>query len=104
MLLQVVNVDDLNEILGTRPFSTVESRNIDKFRGGFDKPKAEEGVEPERTPGDTSEGGEGGKDAPGDVVDGPDSPATPPTPTEVPGQLPGVQPGPPAASGKTVAS
>ncbi|KAA6422154.1 MAG: AAA-type ATPase [Trebouxia sp. A1-2] len=86
----VVNVDDLNEILGARPYTTVESRNIDKYRDGFDKPK----LEPEHTPGGSSDGSEGGRQAPGDVVDGPDSPQAPPTPTEVPGEMPGVQPGP----------
>lgn len=86
----MVNVDDLNEILGARPYTTVESRNIDKYRDGFDKPK----LEPEHTPGGSSDGCEGGKQAPGDVVDGPDSPQAPPTPTEVPGEMPGVQPGP----------
>ena len=45
---QVVNVDDLTEILGKRPYTTVESRNIDKFRDGFDKVK--EGLELERPP------------------------------------------------------
>ena len=88
--VQVVNVDDLKEILGARPYTTVESRNIDKYRDGFDKPK----LEPEHTPGGSSEGSEGGKEAPGDVVDGPDRPQAPPTPTEVPGEMPGVQPGP----------
>ena len=102
--LQVVNVDDLNTILGVRPYSTVESRNIDKFRHGFDKPAEAGNVESEQTPGGSSEGSEGGKTAPGDVVDGPDSPQAPPTPTQVPGQLPGVQPGPVAPAGKTVAS
>ncbi|KAL0056074.1 hypothetical protein WJX82_007524 [Trebouxia sp. C0006] len=86
----VVNVDDLTEILGARPYTTVESRNIDKYRDGFDKPQ----LEPEHTPGGSSDGSEGGKEAPGDVVDGPDSPQAPPTPTEVPGEMPGVQPGP----------
>ena len=99
--LQVVNVDDLTNILGARPYTTAESRNIDKFRDGFDKPAVP--VEPEQTPGDNSEGGQGGTTAPGSVVDGPDAPGkAPPTPTEVPGEMPGVHPGPP--SGKTVAS
>ena len=101
----MVNVDDLNDILGARPYTTVESRNIDKFRHGFDKPAAPVDTEPEQTPGDNSGGNQGGKAAPGDVVDGPDAPGvSPPSPTEVPGELPGVQPGPLAPSGKTVAS
>ena len=51
-------MDDLTEILGKRPYTTVESRNIDKFRDGFDKVKEE--LDPERppspmgAPGDTS--------------------------------------------------
>ena len=99
--LQVVNVDDLTNILGARPYTTAESRNIDKYRDGFDKPAVP--VEPEQTPGDNSEGGQGGTTAPGSVVDVPDAPGkAPPTPTEVPGEMPGVHPGPPA--GKTVAS
>ena len=103
--VQVVNVDDLNSILGARPYTTAESRNIDKYRDGFDKPAAPVDTEPEQTPGDNSGGNQGGKAAPGDVVDGPDAPGVPPsTPTEVPGELPGVQPGPLAPSGKTVAS
>ena len=102
---QVVNVDDLNDILGARPYATAESRNIDKYRDGFDKPAVPVDTEPEQTPGDNSRGKQGGKAAPGDVVDGPDAPGVaPPTPTEVPGELPGVQPGPLAPSGKTVAS
>ena len=102
---QVVNVDDLNDILGARPYTTAESRNIDKYRDGFDKPAVPVDTEPEQTPGDDSGGKQGGKAAPGDVVDGPDAPGVPPpTPTEVPGELPGVQPGPIAPSGKTVAS
>ncbi len=101
--LQVVNVDDLTSILGARPYTTVESCNIDKYRDGFDKPK-DAGVEPEATPGGSSDGSQGGKEAPGDVVDGPDSPQAPPTPTEVPGEMSGVQPGPIAPSGRTVAS
>lgn len=44
----MVNVDDLQEILGKRPYTTVESRNIDKFRDGFDKVAQE--VEPETSP------------------------------------------------------
>lgn len=87
-------MDDLNDILGARPYTTVESRNIDKYRHGFDKPTVEGEVEPEHIPGGSSESQQGGKAAPGDVVDGPDSPQAPPTPTEVPGEMPGVQPGP----------
>lgn len=103
--LQVVNVDDLTTILGSRPYATAESRNIDKFRHGFDKPAVPVDTEPEQTPGDNSGGGQGGTAAPGHVVDGPDAPGVaPPTPTEVPGEMPGVQPGPVAPSGKTVAS
>ena len=98
-------MDDLTSILGMRPYATAESRNIDKYRDGFDKPAVPVDTEAERTPGDNSGGGEAGKDAPGEVVDGPDAPGkAPPTPTEVPGQMPGVQPGPVAPSGKTVAS
>ncbi|KAL3140183.1 ATP-dependent zinc metalloprotease FTSH 10, mitochondrial [Trebouxia sp. C0009 RCD-2024] len=101
----VVNVDDLTSILGARPYTTAESRNIDKFRDGFDKPAVPVDTEPEQAPGDNSEGGQGGNAAPGSVVDGPDAPGqAPPTPTEVPGEMPGVHPGPIAPSGKTVAS
>ena len=97
-------MDDLTTILGLRPYATAESRNIDKYRDGFDKPAVPlPDTEAERTPGDNSGGGTGGKSAPGNVVDGPDAPGqAPPTPTEVPGEMPGVQPGPPA--GKVVAS
>lgn len=103
--LQVVNVDDLTNILGARPYTTAESRNIDKYRDGFDKPAVPVDTEPEQTPGDNSEGGQGANAAPGSVVDGPDAPGqAPPTPTEVPGEMPGVHPGPIAPSGKTVAS
>ena len=40
--MQVVNSDDLEEILGPRPFKSVEMRNIDKFREGFAKEAAPE--------------------------------------------------------------
>lgn len=30
---EVVNLDDLNEVLGRRPFESRELRNIDRFRG-----------------------------------------------------------------------
>ena len=35
--VQVVNADDLEEVLGPRPFKSAELRNIDKFRDGFSK-------------------------------------------------------------------
>ena len=95
----------MTTILGARPYATAESRNIDKYRDGFDKPAVPVDTEAERTPGDSSGGSQGGKSAPGDVVDGPEAPGkAPPTPTEVPGEMPGVQPGPVAPAGKTVAS
>ena len=45
-----------------------------------------------------------GSEAPGDVVDGKDTPKAPPSPTAEPGGLPGIQTGPVAPSGKNVAS
>lgn len=30
---EVLNLEDLNEILGERPFKSVEIRNIDKYQG-----------------------------------------------------------------------
>ena len=41
----MVNSDDLEEILGPRPFKSAELRNIDKFREGFVKQGPSEGVE-----------------------------------------------------------
>lgn len=32
---EVLNLDDLDRILGKRPFQTLELRNVDKFRGQF---------------------------------------------------------------------
>lgn len=107
-MVQVVNVDDLTQILGKRPYTTVESRNIDKFRDGFDK-ATDADIAPERTPNSMGGSGEGsgsaeaGPDAPGDVQDGKDAPKAPPSPTAEPGGLPGIQTGP-VASGRSVAS
>lgn len=47
--LQVVNADDLEDILGPRPFRSVELRNIDKFREGFGK-KQDLVDEPQKPP------------------------------------------------------
>ena len=35
--VQVVNAEDLECILGPRPFRSAELRNIDKFRDGFNR-------------------------------------------------------------------
>ena len=68
---QVVNSDDLEHILGPRPFKSAELRNIDKFRDGFKK----------------------GGDAIGDIEV--ENPRQPPTPTPTPdGKLPGTLDGP----------
>ena len=67
--MQVVNVDDLEEILGPRPFHSAEMRNIDKFRDGFKK---------------------------ADLVD---EPATPPTPSSSDQPAPGVVDVPEAQEG-----
>ena len=64
---EVLNVDDLTEILGERPFKNDSLRNIDRFRGaaGADSLLAEPGkdgaekAEAEAAPG--SEAEEGGK-------------------------------------------
>ncbi|KAK9805904.1 hypothetical protein WJX73_003524 [Symbiochloris irregularis] len=67
---EVVNVDDLEEILGPRPFRSAELRNIDKFREGFRKTH--------------------------DLVDAPD---TPPTPASDQDLGPGIVDVPPAPEG-----
>lgn len=61
--MQVVNSDDLEVILGPRPFRSTELRNIDRFREGFQKSgdaSAEEGKEtPQEEPTDETPGGDG---------------------------------------------
>ena len=68
-VMQVVNSDDLEHILGPRPFKSAELRNIDKFRDGFKK----------------------GNDAIGDIEV--ENPRQPPTPTPD-GKMPGTLDGP----------
>ena len=65
-----MNSDDLEEILGPRPFKSTELRNIDKFRQGFQKPAGAQA---------------------GDVET--ENPQQPPTPTPD-GAIPGTLEGP----------
>ena len=51
---QVVNAEDLEGILGPRPFRSAEMRNIDKFRDGFTKRLEDPSVPP--TPAGSSTG------------------------------------------------
>lgn len=56
-----MNSEDLEEILGPRPFQSSELRNIDKFKQGFQKPQAAQvdGIEtenPKQPPTPTPEG------------------------------------------------
>lgn len=62
-LVQVVNSDDLEVILGPRPFRSTELRNIDRFREGFQKggeQSLEEGTgASQEEPTDEEPGGDG---------------------------------------------
>jgi AFG3 family protein len=71
---EVVNSDDLEEILGPRPFSSAELRNIDKFKAGFKKQGA---AAAEGEGADADEAHAGPDSPPPDADLGAGAPATP---------------------------
>jgi AFG3 family protein len=73
----VVNTDDLEAILGPRPFKSAELRNIDRFREGFQRDGAkvaEDTVPVDEEPemkDETPESGEGGSSGGGHAEEQP---------------------------------
>lgn len=67
---QVINLDDVERILGERPFVSTQLRNIDRFRGKSDTPPSApppeggEQVEAPATPTSGGSGGSGGEKVP----------------------------------------
>jgi AFG3 family protein len=71
---EVLNVEDIAEVLGERPFVSDGMRNIDKYRLGFleESSPSSESSSPAEGEGDGGDGGDGGE---GGVET--DAPATP---------------------------
>lgn len=69
-LHQVINVDDVEALLGKRAYSSPEMRNIDKFRHGKSGKEALPGAETE-TGTDTPASSEGGDSEGGDKEEPP---------------------------------
>ena len=62
--LQVVNAEDLEAILGPRPFRSTELRNIDKFRDGFKKQDLVDSPQAAPTPSNSGQPSPGVVDVP----------------------------------------
>ncbi len=93
MCPQVIGIDDVERLLGERPFTSAEMRNIDRYRRG-----AGSGVEPPASPssGDSEPGSSKEEAKAGEEK--------PPKPQDVEGSPPKGGPHPRVESGVTVAT